>query len=202
MLFKQHFLDGIAQGKVSLAFRRWRRPSVKTGGRLRTAVGELAIRVVEVFAESDITETDARRAGYPSRAALLDELTHGQAGTLYRIEFALAGPDTRTALREQPIASEAEAVAIAERLACYDANSAVGPWTLRMLRLIADHPSVRAGDLAALGGFAKEWLKLNVRKLKEVGLTESLHPGYRLSPRGRVYLKLAEPDHPRREEAP
>ncbi|MBL8797031.1 MAG: hypothetical protein JNM56_24225 [Planctomycetia bacterium] len=192
MLFKQRFLDGIAKGEVSLAFRRWRRPSVKAGGRLRTAIGELAIQAVEEFAESDITETDAHRAGYATRARLLDALARGRAGTLYRIEFTLAGPDARIALREQPIATEAEAVAIAERLARLDARSAVGPWTLRMLRLIAEHPAVRAGELAVIGGFEKEWLKLNVRKLKELGLTESLHPGYRLSPRGQVYLKLVE----------
>jgi hypothetical protein len=30
--------------------------------------------------------------------------------------------------------------------------------------------------------------KLDVRKLKELGLTESLRPGYRLSPRGETVL--------------
>ena len=29
----------------------------------------------------------------------------------------------------------------------------------------------------------------NVRKLKNLGLTESLHPGYRLSPRRRAFLE-------------
>ena len=31
--------------------------------------------------------------------------------------------------------------------------------------------------------------KTDVRKLKELGLTESLEVGYRLSPRGRAYLE-------------
>jgi hypothetical protein len=31
--------------------------------------------------------------------------------------------------------------------------------------------------------------KLNVRKLKALGLTESLEIGYRLSPRGLVFMK-------------
>jgi len=30
----------------------------------------------------------------------------------------------------------------------------------------------------------KEWLKINIRKLKELGLTESLAVGYRVSPHG------------------
>ena len=45
-----------------------------------------------------------------------------------------------------------------------------------------------AQELADRSGYEKEWLKLNVRKLKNLGLTESLHPGYRLSPRGAAYL--------------
>ena len=34
--------------------------------------------------------------------------------------------------------------------------------------------------------------KRNVRKLKELGLTESLEVGYRLSPRGEAYRQGAE----------
>jgi hypothetical protein len=43
MLFKQAFLDGIQAGTITLAFRRWQRPTVKAGGTLLTAVGQLAI---------------------------------------------------------------------------------------------------------------------------------------------------------------
>ena len=62
-----------------------------------------------------------------------------------------------------------------------------------MLTAIRDHPSVPATELAA--GFAREKMpfKLDVRKLKELGLTESLRPGYRLSPRGQsVLARLVE----------
>lgn len=41
-------------------------------------------------------------------------------------------------------------------------------------------------------GVDKEWFKLNVRKLKNLGLTESLETGYRISPRGRALLKRAK----------
>jgi hypothetical protein len=43
---------------------------------------------------------------------------------------------------------------------------------------------MRAEDLAHSVGREKMPFKLDVRKLKELGLTESLTTGYRLSPRG------------------
>ena len=57
-----------------------------------------------------------------------------------------------------------------------------------MLRLIGDRPGVRAGDLAAELGRERLAFKADVRKLKALGLTESLEIGYRLSPRGRAWL--------------
>ena len=57
------------------------------------------------------------------------------------------------------------------------------------LVLIAENPGVRAEDLAASVGREKMPFKLDVRKLKEMGLTESLLTGYRLSPRGETVLK-------------
>jgi hypothetical protein len=63
-----------------------------------------------------------------------------------------------------------------------------GPWTAATLRLIADRPQVRAADLAAAAGRERPAFKADVRKLKELGLTESLEVGYRLSPRGRALL--------------
>ena len=47
---------------------------------------------------------------------------------------------------------------------------------------------MRAGDLAAELGPGALAFKADVRKLKALGLTESLEIGYRLSPRGRAWL--------------
>ena len=58
-----------------------------------------------------------------------------------------------------------------------------------MLRTIHDQPEVRAADLAPQFGRERLSFKLDVRKLKELGLTESLPRGYRLSPRGRAALE-------------
>ena len=51
---------------------------------------------------------------------------------------------------------------------------------------------MRAEDLAASVGREKPPFKLDVRKLKNLGLTESLPVGYRLSPRGRSYLRATK----------
>ncbi|QDU27990.1 hypothetical protein ETAA8_30820 [Anatilimnocola aggregata] len=187
MLLKQVTLDAIARGEVTLAFRRWQRPTVKAGGRLRTAIGELAIQAVDVIQERELTPAAVRQAGYHSLDDLLAELGK-RPGTLYRIQFRLAGPDTRIALREQETLAADELAELTQRLARLDAASKIGPWTERVLRLIAAHPELKAGDLAAKAKLDKEWLKLNVRKLKNLGLTESLNPGYRLSPRGEALL--------------
>ena len=185
MLFRQDVMRRIGEGEVTLAFRRWRRPTVKAGGTLRTRVGVLAIESVEVVDEDEVTDADARRAGAESREAVLRE--GPQERPLYRIEFRLAGPDPRIALRERSNISPCERAEIDARLARLDAASRHGPWTRKVLALIAEQPGTRAPDLAASLGRETAPFKADVRKLKELGLTESLQIGYRLSPRGRAY---------------
>jgi hypothetical protein len=186
MLFKQDDLRRIAAGEITVALRRWRRPTVKTGGVLRTGAGVLAIESVDEIEPEQVTDADARRAGRPDRAALLAGLR--DEGRLYRVGFHLAGPDPRIALRQGVDIPAAERAELDRRLGRLDAASRHGPWTGRVLRLIADRPAVRAADLAAELGRDKAAFKADVRKLKELGLTESLEVGYRLSPRGRTYL--------------
>ncbi|WP_410649572.1 hypothetical protein [Amycolatopsis sp. cmx-4-54] len=60
------------------------------------------------------------------------------------------------------------------------------------MRLIRDNPGRRAQELADLLGREKDPLKLDIRKLKNLGLTLSLEVGYRISPRGAAYLRLTE----------
>jgi predicted transcriptional regulator len=70
-----------------------------------------------------------------------------------------------------------------------DARSSHGAWTRRFLKLIAASPGRRAADLAASIGWDVPTFKAHVRKLKTLGLTESLEVGYRLSPRGADLLR-------------
>jgi hypothetical protein len=185
VLFEQRFWPGIADGSITLAFRRWKRPTVRSGERLRSPTGELAIESVDVINETTISDNEAHRAGYESRDALLMEL-NAREGTLYRIAFHLAGPDSRIALRDRTDLTEEDFSAVRSRLERMDRG---GPWTLRMLRLIAECPATRAADLAATMGSETLPFKERVRKLKELGLTESLEVGYRLSARGRAVLQ-------------
>jgi hypothetical protein len=187
VLFRQRFWAGLADGSITLTFRRWKRPTVKDGGRITTPAGVLAIDDVTVIDEREITEPDARRSGFADRAALLAELA-GREGQLYRIAFHLAGEDPRIALREQAELTADDIAALDSRLMRLDRASTHGPWTDAVLRLIADRPGVRAGDLAESLGRERLAFKADVRKLKALGLTESLDVGYRLSPRGQAWL--------------
>jgi hypothetical protein len=185
MLFRRDALEGIARGEIDVAFRWWTRPTVKAGGTLQTAVGRLAIASVEPTTQSAVTVEDARRAGFATRAALLRAFPRKPGSRLYRIQFSLAGPDPRIALRNAAELSDDEVHHISTRLARMDAKQ---PWTRATLELIAAKPATRAGDLAQELGRERLPFKADVRKLKALGLTESLEVGYRLSPRGRAYL--------------
>lgn len=185
MLIRRSVLDQIAAGSTTTQFRRQRRPTVRAGGTLTTAVGVLAIDSVEAIDERDVTDADAIAAGYGSVGELLDDVRPD--GTLYRIRLHFIGEDPRLALRAAADLTDDDRATIAGRLARYDAASTDGPWTATTLALIAEHPEVRAGDLADMAGRERLAFKTDVRKLKALGLTESLAVGYRLSPRGRAY---------------
>ena len=188
MLFRPTTLQGIAQGSVTLAFRRWPRPRVRQGGSQRTAIGVIAFDAVETVDRSELSEADARAAGFATRDELLAFVDRRAAGTIYRIRLHRAGSDPRVVLRESlPDADQLQE--IERRLARLDRASHHGPWTGAVLRAIEDGPGVRAADLAERLGQEKRAFKLDVRKLKELGLTESLTRGYRLSRRGRAALQ-------------
>src|SRR4051794_28542979 len=192
VLFPARTLDAIAAGEVTLAFRRWRKyPRVRAGTRMRTRVGLVEVVAVEPVTQRAVTPEDARRAGVSSVKALISA-GRGRPGALYRVELRFAGPDPRIELRERAELSADELERVLDRLARMDAARDTGPWTRTILELIAAHPAKRAPDLAASLHRETAPFKRDVRKLKELGLTESLEIGYRLSPRGRVVLDALE----------
>lgn len=186
MLIRQAVLAQIQDGTVTEQFRRWTRPTVKAGGTLTTAIGVLAIDTVEPVEPDDLTAADARAAGYGSVDDLLADVRPN--GTLYRVRLHLAGDDPRVALRNDADLDDVARADLAKRLARLDRASTHGPWTTETLRLIAAHPARRAGDLADQVSRERLAFKADVRKLKALGLTESLGTGYRISPRGAAYL--------------
>lgn len=182
MLFRKHVLERIARGEVTLAFRRWKRPTVRTGGTLRTPVGVLAIDAVERVA--GVSPSEAVAAG----AATPEELLAGLApdGDLYRVRFHLAGPDERVAL-------SGSLQDIDRTLDALDRLDARESWTRDYLHLIRQQPGARAACLAANVGVGTAAFKARVRRLKDLGLTESLATGYRISPRGAEILRRSSP---------
>lgn len=185
MLFRSKDLEAIFAGQCTLAFRRGKKPTVKPGGTVRTALGMVGIDSMEVIEPQGVTEDDARAAGYKDRAGVL-AMFDAQEGTCYRIRLHPAGPDPRDALREaEPDAAELKT--LAGKLQKLD-GSAAAPWTKQALELIAKHPGTVSTTLAEAAGLDRADFKLNVRKLKALGLTISLEVGYRLSPRGAALL--------------
>ena len=191
VLLKNKTIEDIQSGKVTLLFRRWKKCGVKTGGTQMTQRGVIGIDAVDVIDESKITEKDAKAAGFDSKRELLDQLVdrRGREETqLYRIKVRYIGEDPRKALRANADLSDKEISDIINKLRALDARSKRGNWTLGYLQMIHDQPNTHAAILAAQVGLDIPTFKPWVRKLKALGLTESLRPGYRLSPRGEKVL--------------
>ncbi|USQ82000.1 hypothetical protein NF556_10265 [Ornithinimicrobium faecis] len=185
-MFSNVDLDRIVAGEVDLAFRVWRRPMHVDGGRQRTRAGVIGFTSVEPIDAREITEQDAARAG---RTRLeLERFLARKEGTVYRIGLEFLGADERVTLREHDALAPEELGSIAEHLVAMDRRSTRGPWTRSFLELIEARPAELAETIGASIGWERAPFKANVRRLKELGLTESLPTGYRLSPRGVVVL--------------
>jgi hypothetical protein len=190
VLFEQRFREGVQDGSVTVTFRRWKRRQAVAGRRYRTAVGMITVDAVDVVTEEEIRGDDVGRAGYPTREALLADLRGTPEFPIYRVAFrAVAGPDPRDELAADATLDDTDVAELDRRLARLDRAGRDGPWTRQTLSLIEAHPARRAGDLAEMVGREREPFKLDVRKLKNLGLTISLDVGYRLSPRGEAYLR-------------
>lgn len=187
MLFEKRLQEGLRNGSIRLAFRRWRRAQVVSGRQYRSPIGMIDVQSISVV-EGQISPEDAQAAGYPSVDSLIKDMKGPADGQLYRIELQpSAAPDPRHALGQDTLLSDADFKQLAEKLARLDKTRT---WTLATLEAIEARPGVRAGDLAPDLGWPELLpFKLNVRKLKALGLTLSLLVGYRLAPRGEAFLR-------------
>jgi hypothetical protein len=186
MLFSAEAWPGIADGSITVTFRTWTRPQAKVGGRYRIAGMLIEATAVGLVSVASISAGDARRAGAPDRATLVARL--GDTDPVWRVDFHYIGPDDRIARRNEAALSTDEMDRLRAKLQRLDRNA---PWTDATLRVIAEHPGTVSTELAALLGRERFALKADIRKLKELGLTESLQVGYRLSPRGQAVLDSA-----------
>jgi hypothetical protein len=186
VLIRPTDLARIRVGEIDLAFRRWDRPRLLVGTRMRTSVG--LVEVTSIDEVDDVTDEDAVRAG-ASREQLLKLMQPKAPAPIWRVGLRFAGEDPRVRLRNSDDLSAEERSALVARLDRFDRASRNGPWTREVLALIEANPARRAPDLAAELGRETAPFKRDVRKLKELGLTESLEIGYRLSPRGAALLE-------------
>jgi hypothetical protein len=199
VLFQARFWPLIADGSVTVTFRRWKRRLVVAGHRYRTGhriIGRMIIEVDDVHEvdPATIDDVDARRAGFADAATLVGQLRGDPDLPVYRIAFHVVDePDPRSVLAASGDLTLEDRAEIDRRLDRLDRASAHGPWTRAVLEVIAAQPAVRAADLAAGFGRETQPFKTDVRKLKNLGLTESLEVGYRLSPRGQAYLAPSPP---------
>lgn len=189
MLIEKRLQEGIRDGSITVMFRRWRNRQVTAGKVYRTAAGRIAVDEVTVVAPSRISRRDAEAAGYASVAQARADLRGSPDDPVYLLRIRPAeGPDPRDELASDDRLEPADVDEITRRLERLDRSSTSGPWTSVTLAIIAERPTVRAPDLAAALGRETHPFKLDVRKLKNLGLTISLPVGYRLSPRGAAYL--------------
>lgn len=187
MLIKDEVVEKIRTGSVTVLFRRWSRPGAKAGGTQMTQGGVVGIGDVEVIDESAITDEDARGAGYADREDLIEHLNYRE-DPIYRIRVRCVGEDPRIALRSDDDLSEDELTEIIAKLDKMNRTSKRGAWTRSYLEVIQSMPATYSGLLANYLGISQADFKPWVRKLKALGLTESLEVGYRLSPRGEKVL--------------
>lgn len=190
MLFKQKHLEGIKAGTISIAFRKWKKLTVTAGSLIKTSVGVIKIISTKEISLNEISDSEANQAGFTSAQALTQLLESQKEGLIYKIEVAFDSEDPRIELRESVTLDEEEFETLKTTLENLDKFSKVGKWTTKTLQVIKENPKMKAADLAVKAKKEKEWLKINIRKLKGLGLTISHEPGYTLSPRGEEYLRL------------
>ena len=175
MLFERRLRDGLADGSITVALRRWKRTQVLPGRRYRSPDGLVLVTQVDVVDTLD--DATAQAAGFASVDDALADLPGDGPITVVHL-LRVDDEDPRDVLsHDTHIADPEKLLRQVERYRPH-------------FELIAANPGVRAPDLAARLGMDTPTFKRQVRRLKELGLTHSLRVGYRLSPRGEALLRL------------
>lgn len=196
LLFQKRFHAGLVDGAVRLTFRLWDKPRVKVGGRYRVhPIGVVEVETLALLDVGAITEADAKLGGFSSREELLAYLAPVAKGPLtaktpiYRVGLKHGGDGDRVPIALETELTPADVADLEKRLARFDGEA---PWTRKVMALIEKHPRVAASQLAKKLGRETEPFKIDVRKLKKLGLTQSFEVGYEVSPRGKRFLELSK----------
>jgi hypothetical protein len=201
MLFTADAHAGLATGAITLTYRVWVRPQVRVGGIYRVGSRHwktdiwLAVDAVDRVTVGSITAAEAVAAGHPDHPALVTALRRSDpdltdTSVVYRVGFhRVTAPDGHDSAGKGDLSPE-DVSEIRQRLARLERSRP--PWTMMVLALIRDHPEVVSTVLAGQIGQERLAFKEDVRRLKRLGLTESLPVGYRLSPRGQAFLAAVD----------
>lgn len=192
LLFQKAFHEGLVSGRVTVTFRRWQKPHVKVGGRYRChPIGVVEVHAVARTRVGDIVLADAVAAGFETREALL-EYMGGVGDTpilpsteVWRVDLRHAGDGDRVSVALEAELSADDVALLVKKLARLDGDA---PWTKKTLAAIEASPRVAASKLAVKLERERDELKIDIRKLKRLGLTQSFEVGYEISPRGRAFL--------------
>ena len=168
---------------------------MRAGGRYRChPIGVLQVDQVAVVEVKSITEDDARLAGFESRKALVAYLGEVPGDPLkpttavFRVELHHGGDGDRVEIAMTREMSADDVATLRLKLERMDA-SAARPWTRETLAIIGAKPRIAASKLALELGRETLTFKVDVRKLKKLGLTQSFEVGYEVSPRGLAFLE-------------
>ena len=189
MQFTKPFKQAIAAGRITTSFRAWRTPQAKLGGQYNIPpYGAIEVTRIRRQTLAKASAAAIKRAGFENRTALGEFLKADVDTPLYQIDFKYLG---QSAVKQAPsgrlAAEELDRVLI--KLARMDKTQA---WTQAALELIGAQPETRAADLAPHCNMDTPTFKRNIRKLKALGLTQSLATGYKLTARGQQVLQRTQ----------
>ena len=95
MQFSPELRDRVADGTITVSYRLWSRPKVKTGGVYRSGSVTIEVDDIDLLPFSSITPEDLAQTGEPDLEALRARAAH--AGPIhddtlvYRVEFHVVG---------------------------------------------------------------------------------------------------------------
>ena len=187
LLFTEDAIPLIRAGQLTVTWRLWKYAHVKVDKIYKTGYGgALYIDEVRTVRVADVTDSDAHEAGFADGRTLV-EFAHSHTGAevspdtpLYCVRFHY--------LDDEPKKPALSLDDVTKRLERLDKASTHGPWTVDTLRAIESSPAVAARFLATDLDRPRDDFKIDVRKLKGLGLTISLGTGYMLSELGQTWL--------------
>src|SRR5687768_3754509 len=133
LLFQKRFHQGLLDGTIRLTFRQWPKARVKPQGRYRVhPLGVVEVSAIDRITVRQITDADARAAGFSNRGELVEYLRPVAKEPLtddsevFRIEFAYVGDGDRIPLALVDQLSPEDVADISKRLKRFDGRK---PWT-------------------------------------------------------------------------